>query len=66
MTRQLTISERRSLASYRGWTTRKNGKADTPICPGCGEKITDGAVNHMKRKHVDLYQRRARKFGEML
>ena len=66
MTKPLTINERRSLASFKGWRTRREGKAETPICPGCGEKITGSVVDHMRRKHVDLYQRRARKHGEML
>lgn len=66
VTRPLTISERRSLASYRGWTTRREGKQAEARCPDCGEKIEGSAVDHIKRKHVDLYARRARKFGDML
>lgn len=66
MPRPLTINERQSLAAFRGWQTRRHGKQDTPVCPGCGQKMPDGAVAHMRRFHVDLYQRRARKHGEML
>lgn len=66
MTRPLTISERQSLAAFRGWQTRRHGKTEAPKCPGCGEKITGSAVDHMRRMHVDLYQRRARKHGDLI
>jgi len=66
MTRPMTINERRSLASYRGWTTRREGKQAEARCPGCGERITGSAVDHIKRRHVDLYQRRARKHGDLI
>jgi len=62
----LTINERRSLASFKGWRTRREGKAEAPKCPGCGERITGSAVEHLKRRHVDLYQRRARKHGDLI
>jgi len=66
MTRPLTISERQSLAAFRGWQTRRHGKTETPKCPGCGERITGSVVEHLKRRHVDLYQRRARKHGDLI
>ncbi len=66
MSRPMTINERRSLAGFRGWQTRRHGKQEAPKCPGCGERITGSVVDHLKRKHVDLYQRRARKHGELL
>lgn len=66
MSRPMTINERRSLASFRGWRTRRQGKTEAPVCPGCGERITGSVADHLKRKHVDLYQRRARKHGELL
>tara|TARA_R110000868_G_scaffold236522_2_gene490556 strand:- start:1190 stop:1390 length:201 start_codon:yes stop_codon:yes gene_type:complete len=66
MTRPLSLNERRSLAAFKGHRTRRDGKAEIPKCPGCGEKITGSVVDHMRRKHVDLYQRRARKHGDML
>lgn len=62
----LTIKERQSLAAFRGWQTRRHGKQEVPKCPGCGEPLTDGALNHMKRRHVDLYQRRAKSRGELV
>lgn len=66
MKRPLTISERQSLAAFRGWQTRRHGKEAAPVCPGCGETLRESALDHIKRKHVDLYQRRARKNGELL
>lgn len=55
-----------SLRSHRGWQTRRNGKDEPLVCPGCGERIRGSALDHTRRKHVDLYQRRARKEGLLL
>lgn len=66
MTRPLTLSERRSLASFKGWRTRKQRKPETPRCPACGQEMPDGAVDHERRFHVDLWQRKARRRGELV
>jgi hypothetical protein len=66
MTRPLTIDERRSLASFKGWRTRRKAMQAEALCPGCGERITGSVVEHLKRRHVDLYQRRARKHGDLI
>lgn len=61
-----TEHDRRSLASYRGWSTRRHGKEAPLTCPVCGQTMPKGALDHEKRKHVDLYQRRARKHGDLI
>ncbi len=66
MTRPLTISERQSLAAFRGWRTRREGKAEAPKCPVCGDRMPNGALDHERRKHVDLYARKASKRNELL
>lgn len=67
MNKPLTLNERRSLAGFKGWRTRREGKTvETPRCPACNRLMPQGAVEHQKRFHVDLYQRRARKHGELL
>ena len=55
-----------SLRTYRGNTTKKRGEAPVPTCPACGEKMPNGALDHQRRKHVDLYQRKAAKRGELV
>jgi hypothetical protein len=56
-----------SLRAYRGWRTRREGKtAETPRCPACGEPMPKGALDHEKRRHVDLYARKAHKRGELV
>lgn len=62
----MTEHDRRSLAAYRGWTTRKKGKPAEQRCPGCGERIRSTAIDHIKRKHADLYARRAAKYGDLI
>ena len=65
-TRQLTIDERRSLAGFRGWKTRREGKPEVLMCPICGQRMPYGALDHERRKHVDLYQRKAHRRGELV
>lgn len=66
MTRPLTIDERRSLASFKGWRTRREGKQAIARCPACLRLMPDGAVEHEKKFHVDLWQRKASKRGDLL
>ena len=66
MMRPLTLDERRSLASFKGWRTRREGKAEVLMCPVCGQRMPHGAVDHEKRKHVDLYARKAARRGELI
>lgn len=63
--KMISDSEFYSWRTTKGWRTRRAGKPEQPVCPGCGEPLTDGALSHMKRRHVDLYQRRARKYGDL-
>jgi ribosomal protein S26 len=55
-----------SLRTYRGNTTKKRGKAEVLRCPVCGERMPYGALDHEKRKHVDLYARKAARRGELV
>lgn len=66
MTRPLSLNERRSLASFKGWRTRREGKDETLRCPVCGDRMPNGALEHERRKHVDLYARRAQQRGELV
>ncbi len=66
MTRPLTIDERRSLAGFKGWRTRREGKQEELRCPVCGQAMPKGALDHERRKHVDLYARKAFRRNELL
>ena len=62
----LTINERRSLASFKGWRTRRDGKREELRCPVCLRLMPHGAVEHERRFHVDLYARKASRRGELV
>lgn len=62
------ISDREfySWRSTKGWRTRRQGKPVEPICPACQKPIGPSAVEHERRFHVDLWQRKAHKRGDLL
>lgn len=64
--RPLSLNERRSLAAFKGHRTRREGKQAEARCPVCLRLMPNGAVEHEKRFHVDLYARKASKRGELI
>lgn len=66
MSRPLSLDERRSLAAFKGHRTRRDGKQEAARCPVCGMSMPNGALDHERRRHVDLYMRKAARRGELV
>ena len=63
MSRQLSMNERRSLASYRGWTTRRSGKPDD--CPAADRGAHPALLQYVAMADPARWAKIIRKLGRL-